>query len=167
MLLDMSKAGRVSRWVRRTGLEVLGWSLVLVGIAALVLPGPGLLALFAGLAILSQQYEWAERRLEPVKRAAFRAAADGVRTWPRIIGSCAGGLSLVAFGVLWGLRPPSPAWWPTDDRWWLPGGLGTGASLILSGLVALAMIAYSFRRFRGADHPHEVADATVRAQRPR
>ena len=31
-------------------LEVVGWILVVAGIAALILPGPGLLMLFAGLA---------------------------------------------------------------------------------------------------------------------
>ncbi|RYJ00187.1 MAG: hypothetical protein EON52_24210, partial [Actinomycetales bacterium] len=76
--------------VRRVALETLGWTLVVAGLAALILPGPGLLGLAAGLAVLSQQYEWAERRLEPVKVAAFKAAADGVQTWPRIIASCLG-----------------------------------------------------------------------------
>jgi uncharacterized protein (TIGR02611 family) len=79
--------------VKRIVLEVLGWILVVVGIAALVLPGPGLLALFAGVALLATQYEWAERRVEPVKRAALRTAADSVKSWPRI--------ALSAFGVLW------------------------------------------------------------------
>lgn len=61
---------------------VLGWLLVVAGVAALALPGPGLLALFAGLVLLSQQYEWARRRVEPVKRAAFRAAAESVQSSP-------------------------------------------------------------------------------------
>ena len=65
-------------------LEVVGWILILAGLAALVLPGPGLLMLFAGLVVLSQQYEWAERRLEPVERVAKRAAAEGVETWLRV-----------------------------------------------------------------------------------
>src|SRR6201989_2744081 len=33
---------------KRLGLEVSGWILVVAGIAALILPGPGLLGLFAG-----------------------------------------------------------------------------------------------------------------------
>ena len=37
---------------RRLVLEIIGWLLVVVGIAALVLPGPGLLAIVAGLALL-------------------------------------------------------------------------------------------------------------------
>ena len=70
---------------RRVALETLGWVLVVAGIAALVLPGPGLLAIFAGLALLSQQYDWAERRVEPVKEKALKAAAESVETWPRIV----------------------------------------------------------------------------------
>ena len=57
------------RLLKRIAIESLGWILVVVGIAALVLPGPGLLALFAGVFLLATQYEWAERRLEPVKKA--------------------------------------------------------------------------------------------------
>lgn len=148
----MIRARRGAAWARRVVLEVLGWALILVGIAALVLPGPGLLALVAGLVILSQQYEWAERRLEPVKEKAFRVAEDGVRTWPRIIMSSAGALALMAVGVVWGLQSSAPSWWPLGDAWWLPGGWGTGSSLIVSAIVAFAMIGYSFRRFR---HPRD------------
>lgn len=121
------------------------------GIAALVLPGPGLLALFAGLAVLSQQYEWAERRLEPVKERALTAAAEGVETWPRIVASVAGALVLASLGVVWGVGLPVPSWWPLRDGWWLIGGWGTGATLILSGVVALALVVYSFKTFRGRE----------------
>jgi hypothetical protein len=137
-----------SRAAKRIALETLGWLLVVGGLAALVLPGPGLLAIVAGLALLSQQYDWAQRRLEPMKRRALQAAADGVATWPRILMSGLGVAVLVALGIVWGLRPDAPGWWPLRDRWWLLGGWGTGASLILSGLIALALIVYSYRHFR-------------------
>ena len=134
---------------RRLVLEVLGWLLVVGGIAALVLPGPGLLMLFGGLAILSQQYEWAERRLEPVQYRALRGAAEGVETLFRTAVSSAVALALIAAGVLWAWNPEAPDWWPLSDGWWLPGGLATGITQIVSGLVALALIVYSFRRFHG------------------
>ncbi|TKV28513.1 hypothetical protein FDK12_07575 [Arthrobacter sp. NamB2] len=127
---------------------VVGWLLVLVGLAALVLPGPGLLALVAGLAVLSQQYEWARRWLRPVKRRAFAAAAQGVRNTRNIALSFLGALVLLLIGVLWGVQPAVPAWWPLDDRWWLPGGWSVGSGLILSALLAAAFILYSIRRFR-------------------
>src|SRR5918994_4040042 len=97
-------SGRV--WVmkgaaKRMLLEVAGWGLVLGGVAAVVLPGPGLLMLFGGLAILSQQYEWAERRLAPIKFRALKGAAESVETIPRLVASVAGVLVLFAAGALW------------------------------------------------------------------
>jgi hypothetical protein len=143
-------AGRV---LRRLVLEGLGWLLVVAGIAALVLPGPGLLALFAGLALLSQQYAWAERRLEPVKVRAITTARQSVQTWPRILASLSGCAVLIGLGIVCGLHPAVPSWWPVDERWWFPGGWGTGVSLIASGLIALATIVYSVRVHRGPSAP--------------
>jgi hypothetical protein len=140
----------LKRHARRVLLEGLGWLLVVAGLAALVLPGPGLLAIFAGLALLSTQYEWAERRLEPVKQAALRAAADGVKTWPRILLSVFFSLCIIAAGLGWGFRPAVPDWWPLADRFWLIGGWGAGGTLIASGLLALGMIVFSYFKFRKA-----------------
>jgi Putative transmembrane protein (PGPGW) len=134
--------------LRRLALETMGWILVVGGVAALILPGPGLLMIFAGMAILSQQYEWAERRLEPVKTRALKAAEEGVETWPRILASTLGGLTVVGVGVVWIVSPAAPGWWPVRDSWWLFGGWGAGTTLVLSGLVALGLVVYSYRRFR-------------------
>lgn len=139
--------------VRRVLLEALGWILVVAGVAALVLPGPGLLMIFAGLVILSQEYEWAERRLEPVKVRALRGAAEGVETWPRIALSTILALGLIACGVLWIWSPPAPSWWSFADSWWLPGGIATGITQIVSGLIAGALIVYSYQRFRVRGEP--------------
>jgi hypothetical protein len=141
---------------KRMLLEVAGWGLVLGGVAALVLPGPGLLMLFGGLAILSQQYEWAERRLEPIKYRALKGAAESVETWLRITMSATGALVLIACGILWIWSPPVPDWWPFYDGWWLPGGIATAITQIGSGLIAIGLIVYSYRRFHG--HPEEVAE---------
>lgn len=137
----------VSAAAKRIGLEVLGWLLLAVGIAALVLPGPGLLLTFAGLAVLSTQYEWARRWTHPVKIRALRAAAEGVETIPRIAMSTLAALALAAAGVLWLRDPPAPSWWPLDDRWWLLGGPGVAITLFASCVIALALLIYSVRRF--------------------
>ena len=134
---------------KRVLLEVVGWLLLVAGIAALVLPGPGLLLMFAGLAVLSQQYEWAERWVEPVRLRALKGAAESVETWPRIIASTVFSLGLIGCGVLWIVSPEAPSWWPFDADWWLPGGVWTGVTQIVSGLLALALIVYSYRRFHG------------------
>lgn len=138
-----------ARFAKRVVIEGAGWVLVLVGLAALVLPGPGLLALFAGVALLSSQYAWAQKRLEPVKKAALRTAADSVASFPRIAMSGMLALGLIAIGVLWGVSPPAPSWWPLAERWWLAGGWGAGASFIFSGVLAAATIIYSYLNFRG------------------
>lgn len=143
-------------WIRRTGIEVLGWTLVVVGLAALVLPGPGLLMLAAGLAVLSQQYHWARRFLTPLKGNAFHAAALGVQTAFRITMSCASAFVIMGLGVVWVLQPAVPSWWFLDDALWLPGGKGAGISLIVSALIALGLIVYSMYRFRGRPLPPKV-----------
>jgi hypothetical protein len=144
----MVKADAIPPWLRRIGIEVLGWVLIVVGLAALVLPGPGLLALAGGLVVLSFRYAWAKRLRSSVTRTALRNAEKAVRTWPRITASTLGALAIVAVGVLWGVRPPAPGWWAFADHWWLPGGWVPGSTLIVSGLLALALIVYSFRKFR-------------------
>jgi hypothetical protein len=144
----MSARSRFHRAAHRTGLEIVGWTLVVLGIAALVLPGPGLLMLVGGLAVLSQQYVWAERKLHPIKERAYRAARIGVKTWPRIAISALSAFGFMALGILWMLQPPVPGWWPFHDDWWLFGGWGTGLSLVLSAIIALVLLVYSIRRFR-------------------
>lgn len=142
---------------KRIVLEIVGWTLVVAGLAALLLPGPGLLMLFAGLVVLSQQYEWAERRLDPVERAAKRAAAEGVETWLRITLSALGALCIVGLGVLWLVDPAVPDWWPLSESLWLPGAPAAGISLVLSGLIALGLLVYSYVHFRvrGAPVPEK------------
>lgn len=157
---------RSKRVVRRILIEVIGWTLVVGGFAALVLPGPGLLMLFAGLALLSQQYEWAERRLRPIEVMALKSAAQGVQTWPRILASCTGALMIAAVGLAWGIRPDAPGVWPLADKWWLPGGWATAGTLIASSIIALATIVYSFRRFRGVEDPEAEAERVARGDSP-
>jgi uncharacterized protein (TIGR02611 family) len=50
--------------VVRAAVVLAGFVVVLVGVAMLVLPGPGLPVIAAGLAILALEFVWAERVLE-------------------------------------------------------------------------------------------------------
>lgn len=162
-------------YAKRIVLEGLGWTLVVGGIAALILPGPGLLMLFGGLAILSQQYEWAERRMRPVEVRAKKAAAESVQTWTRIILSALAALWILFTGIIWLLRPRVPDWWPLENRWWgwlvrgrVPdwwpfadswwfiGDLPVAVTMVASAIVAIALLVYSYRTYRGMD-PDEVA----------
>src|ERR1044072_4529874 len=99
-------------------------TLTVVGVVVLL--GPGLLLVLAGLLILASEFPTLERYVDPVRDRAMKAAEDNVSSPLRIAGSVLAGLGLLAAGVLWGLRIPS----------WLPwAGWSTGSSLILSGIV--------------------------------
>lgn len=60
---------------KRIAVTVIGGVLVLGGIAMLVLPGPGLLVVVAGFAVLGTEYAWAAAALERTKRTAEAAGA--------------------------------------------------------------------------------------------
>jgi uncharacterized protein (TIGR02611 family) len=55
---------------RRVVVAIVGAIVVLAGLAMCVLPGPGLLTVAAGLAILATEFEWARRLLNRVRRTA-------------------------------------------------------------------------------------------------
>ncbi len=46
---------------------ILGFLLIIAGILLLVLPGPGILLILAGLAVLGREYHWAKRLIQPIK----------------------------------------------------------------------------------------------------
>lgn len=152
----------------RIAQEIGGWLLLAAGVAALVLPGPGLLLLALGLWLLAENYAWADKLLDPVKRAAFKGASESVKTWPRIAMSGLLALGLIAVGIVWGIRPPAPSWWPLAEKWWLFGGWGTGSFLIFSGLLAIGLIVWSMKNFRYGDMTlDEVYDEQDIEQRPK
>jgi uncharacterized protein (TIGR02611 family) len=63
---------------RRVVIAVVGGAVVLAGLALCVLPGPGLLTIAAGLAILATEFEWARRLLHRVRQKA-RTTYDRAR----------------------------------------------------------------------------------------
>lgn len=58
----------VRRKVKRVGIAIVGGTVLLVGIIAIPYPGPGWLIVFAGLAILATEFEWARRLLRLARR---------------------------------------------------------------------------------------------------
>lgn len=54
---------------------LVGPFLVLMGILLLVLPGPGLLLIAAGITLLGTEYHWARRLIAPIKRRLEAAKA--------------------------------------------------------------------------------------------
>jgi uncharacterized protein (TIGR02611 family) len=56
--------------IRRVIVSAFGATVLLIGIALLVLPGPAFLVIPAGLAILATEYAWARRWLRKARRIA-------------------------------------------------------------------------------------------------
>jgi uncharacterized protein (TIGR02611 family) len=82
------RMGKVARWVwfpfdvtirfmlrngKRIAITIAGAALVLGGMVLLVLPGPGVVLLIAGLAVLATEYVWAQRMLNYAKGKATQA----------------------------------------------------------------------------------------------
>jgi hypothetical protein len=63
----------IGRNGKRVAITIAGVVLIIVGVAMLVLPGPGLVVIFLGLSILATTYVWAERLLNRAKEKASRA----------------------------------------------------------------------------------------------
>lgn len=80
--------GSVARWVwfpfdvtirfmlrngKRIAITIVGILLVLGGLVLMVLPGPGIVLLIAGLAVLATEYVWAQRMLNYTRQKATQA----------------------------------------------------------------------------------------------
>lgn len=72
-------AAFIGRNTKRVAITVVGLILVLAGVLMLVLPGPGIVTIIAGLAILASEYVWAERLLNAAKARAAQAKAATVK----------------------------------------------------------------------------------------
>jgi tellurite resistance protein TerC len=62
--------------VRRVIVSVVGATVLLIGIALLVLPGPAFIVIPVGLAILATEYAWARRWLKRVRQMATNVVSS-------------------------------------------------------------------------------------------
>jgi uncharacterized protein (TIGR02611 family) len=83
-----------SRWkldntkvVGRVIVSVVGATVLLIGIALLVLPGPAFVVIPIGLAILATEYAWARRRLRKARQTASDVVSGRETTPLRDLGS--------------------------------------------------------------------------------
>lgn len=63
----------IRRSIWRLLVAVVGGALVALGLVLLVVPGPGLLVIALGFAVLATEFAWAHHALEAGKRGARRA----------------------------------------------------------------------------------------------
>jgi hypothetical protein len=116
---------------------LIGGMLLVLGVALLVLPGPGLLVVLAGLIMLSTAFPSLERYVDPVRTRAIKTASGSVSSPWRLAGSILASLALVTGGLVWGLVPGLPY-----------GGWHTGSSVILSGVLLFASLIYALVQVR-------------------
>ena len=64
------------RFAKRVAITVVGGTILLIGIALIVLPGPAFVVIPIGLAILSVEFAWARRWLRKVREKISRTSAE-------------------------------------------------------------------------------------------
>lgn len=70
--------------MKKIVVAIVGGTVVLIGLAMTVLPGPAIVVIPAGVAILATEFVWARRWLNKGKRTAGRwktARAQGLSRW--------------------------------------------------------------------------------------
>ncbi|WP_439377051.1 PGPGW domain-containing protein [Amycolatopsis lexingtonensis] len=127
----------IGKQAKRVLIASAGAVLLVVGVLLLVLPGPGLLLVLAGLLLLASEFPALEKYVDPVRDRAMKAAEDSVSSPLRIAGSVLAGLALLAAGIVWGTVKSLPF-----------SGWSTGSSLILSSAILFALLVWSYRRVK-------------------
>jgi uncharacterized protein (TIGR02611 family) len=57
------------KWAKRIAVAIVGFTVLAVGVAMIVLPGPAFIVIPVGLGILSIEFAWARRWLRKVKES--------------------------------------------------------------------------------------------------
>jgi uncharacterized protein (TIGR02611 family) len=68
--------------VRRLIIGVVGFTILLIGIALLVLPGPAFIVIPIGLGLLATEFVWARKLLKKVKAQIEKAAKNAKHKKP-------------------------------------------------------------------------------------
>jgi tellurite resistance protein TerC len=69
----MPRRSLTYRWARRVAVAIVGGTVLAIGLALVVLPGPAVVVMPLGLAILGAEFAWARNWLRRV-----RQGADGI-----------------------------------------------------------------------------------------
>lgn len=96
------KARRSLHLSWQVGVFIVGLAVVGAGVAMLVLPGPGWVAIFAGLAIWATEFAWAHLALRWTKRKVSEAAQKALDPKVRRRNIILTSVGLVIAGVLIG-----------------------------------------------------------------
>ena len=131
--------------VKKSAVTILGVGLLAVGLAMMVLPGPGILVIVAGLAVLATEYVWARSLLDRAKNQAEKVQEAAVASRWRTAGTVVFALGMLGLGVAMLLARD------VDVPFW---GGATGGVLIVTALILLTTTYLTIRAGRGEDTTH-------------
>ena len=140
--------------MKRSAVTLVGVCLILGGIVLIPLPGPGILLVVAGLAVLATEYVWARRLLRRAKSQAERAQEEAVAGPVRIATTVVSAVAACGVGIT--MLVVEDIRWPIGDSLvdlvWSPT---TGAVVIVTSLIPLVTTAVSLRSSHGRDQKRE------------
>ncbi len=131
--------------LKRFAVTIVGAALLLLGAAMMVLPGPGILVIVAGLAVLATEYVWAQRMLKTAKMQAEKVQEAAVASPVRTAATFVFGAVLLGLGLaMVFLRDIElPFWSPV-----------TGGILAVTALILLVTTYLTVRAAKGEDTTH-------------
>ena len=124
--------------LKRGAVTLSGFAVTILGIALLVLPGPGFVVVAAGLAILATEYAWAQRLLVRAREQADSASRASVDNRLKLTGTVLFGLGMVVAGLVVVFVEIDLPFVTTT----------TGIFVAVSGLILLGLTAYTYRTVR-------------------
>lgn len=130
---------------KRFAVTIVGFALLALGAAMMVLPGPGIIVIVGGLAVLATEYVWARRLLIRAKREAEKVQEASISSPGRTAGTVLFGLALGGLGLAMLIARD------VDLPFW---GLVTGSVLFVTALILLATTYLTFRSAHGKDTTH-------------
>jgi uncharacterized protein (TIGR02611 family) len=130
---------------KRFAVTVIGAALLALGAAMMVLPGPGILVIVAGLAVLATEYVWAQRLLKRAKSQAEKVQEAAVASPVRTAGTVLFGVALLGLGLAMVIARD------VDLPFWSPV---TGGILAVTAAILLVTTYLTFRAARGEDTTH-------------
>jgi drug/metabolite transporter (DMT)-like permease len=127
---------------KRFAVTIVGVGLLVLGAAMMVLPGPGILVIVGGLALLATEYVWARRMLKTAQAQAEKVQDAAVASPVRTASTVLFGVALLVLGVAMVVLRD------VDLPFWSPV---TGGILAVTALILLATTYLTLRAAKGGD----------------
>lgn len=83
MISDQHPLFATYKLIKRIAIAVAGFTVLLIGVAMIILPGPAFIVIPAGLAILAIEFAWAKRLLAEAKAKGTGFLRRGRKAPPR------------------------------------------------------------------------------------